>query len=177
MIFDWKNNKTDALRNGISEREVQCLNYTHITMTDTDSRVEGHTFRSFPRLEFEKGTEIVGCVFEDCTDLAFDECRIEGCTFRQVWSVTFQDCKVENSRFEKLYGDSGEIIELENSTLSHCAFEDVELRGESYLCGVYNKSMVGSCSFKKIRTDRDDGELFHCKKKKERKERKWGVSI
>lgn len=164
MIYDWKNNKAEALRGGVCVQEIQSLGYKKLTMGEENGRVVGHTFRGFPGLEFGQGVEIADCVFENCADLCFEGCGIKGCTFRNVWALTMQDCDVENTRFEKLRGDEVEIISLEESTLSHCAFEDIELKNGAYLGEGYGSALVDFCSFKNVRTDRADGKLFHCAK-------------
>ena len=160
MIYDWKSNKTEALENGMSAHDLG--GYMLVTMKSTNGCVKGHTFRNFHHLNFEEGTELVNCVFEDCINLSFDECKIKNCVFCRVESVELMDCEAIESRFEELLSDNGEILILTDSTLSDCAFVDVELRDESYLCEGYGSAWVERCSFKNIRTDRPDRELFRC---------------
>ena len=162
MIFDWNSSKPEALESGMRVHDL--CGYTLVTMKPTDGRVENHVFRNFHHLNIEEGAEIVNCVFEDCVNLSFDECKIKNCVFRRVASVELMDSEVFGTRFEKLASDNGEILILTDSTLSGCTFEDVALRDESYLCEGYGDAWVEDCSFKNIRTDRADRELFHCEK-------------
>jgi hypothetical protein len=160
MIFDWKNDKEVALANGIYKEKIYSV--TRITMKATDGVVAYHTFRNFEKLEFEDGTKIVDCVFEDCGDITFDECAIEGCTFKRVETVFLTRSSVNNCSFSELVCDNDLILSVEDTTIAQCRFDDVELRNNSYLCDGVGTSWVEQCNFSHIRSSRDDKEIIHC---------------
>ena len=160
MIFDWKNNKDEALANGIYERTI--LSVTDLMMGTADKLVAHHTFRNFDKLEFEEGTLILNCTFEDCGDITFDECRIESCTFARLNTVFFIRCGVTNSTFRELVCDNDMVVSLEDAEVSHCTFEDVELREGAYLCDGVGSSWIQHSRFSDVRTDREDKEIIIC---------------
>ncbi len=160
MVFDWKNNKEEAKENGIYEDEVKCLEYKRIVMKTSDGAVSNHTFRNFEQLEFEEGALIENCIFEDCGDITFNESRINNCTFKNIKTISSCSDKITNSTFCDLKCSSDLIISLESGTISHCTFENAELRKDSLLIDGVGDSCVKNCTFKDIRTDRYDGEII-----------------
>ena len=160
MIFDWKKNKEEALANGIYEKEIFTTIY--IKMKATNKVVAHHTFRNFDKLEFEEGTLIEDCVFEDCGTITFDECRIENCSFTRIDTIFSTRSNFTNSHFKELVCESDMVISLEDSEISHCSFEDVELREDSNLCDGVGTSWFEHSSFSNIRTSREDKEIIIC---------------
>lgn len=160
MIFDWKNNKEEALANGICEEDI--FSVVRVVMKSPNGEVSHQTFRNFCKLEFEEGTRIVDCVFEDCGDITFDECTIEGCSFKHIDTIFLTRSSVTGSRFHELVCDNDLIISLEDTTLSGCEFEDVVLCNDSYLCDGVGTSWIEGCKFVYIRTSREDKEIIHC---------------
>lgn len=160
MIFDWKNNKQEALKNGICEEQI--FSVTRIVMKATDGVVAHHTFRNFEKLEFEEGTRIEDCVFEDCGDITFDECKVDDCSFSRIETIFSARSNFTNSQFKELVCDNDMIISLEDSEISHCSFDDVELREDSYLCDGVGTSWIEHSSFSNIRTSREDKEIIIC---------------
>ncbi len=160
MIFDWKNSKEEALANGIYEKEIFTTIY--IMMKATNKVVAHHTFRNFEKLEFEEGTLIEDCVFEDCGTITFDECRIENCSFARIDTIFSTRSNFTNSNFRELVCENDMVISLEDSEISHCSFEDVELREDSYLCDGVGTSWIEHSSFSNIRTSREDKEIIIC---------------
>lgn len=160
MIFDWKNNKDDALQNGISEKQI--FSTTRITMCPKNKVVSNHTFRNFEQLEFEEGTLVKDCVFEDCGDITFDECRIDNCIFKNITTIFSVRSNFTNSEFRELICDNDMIISLEDSEISHCNFYEVELREDSYLCDGVGTSWIEYSKFSHIRTSREDKEIIIC---------------
>lgn len=160
MVFDWKNNKEEALANGI--KRVETFGQTQVVMTSVNGAVEGHTFRNFPELEFEDGAIITGCTFEDCGTISAYECNFHRCTFRRVEFVFSVRSKIINSKFCELICDNDMLISLEDSELKHCTFDDIELRGDSYLCDGVGDSWIKAGRFSNIRTSRADKEIANC---------------
>lgn len=160
MLFDWKNNKDEALENGIREEKV--LTTTYIMMNAPNKVVAHHTFRNFDKLDFEEGTLIEDCVFEDCGTISFDECRIENCSFVRVDTIFSARSNFTNSKFKELVCENDMVISLEDSEISHCRFEDVELREDSYLCDGIGTTWIEHSSFSNIRTSREDKEIIIC---------------
>ncbi len=160
MIFDWKNNKGEAILNGVFEDVVACLDYKRNYMKSPDGVVANHTFRNFEQIEFEEGALIENCVFENCGDITFNESRINNCTFKNIKTIFSRQDKITNSTFSDMKCSFDLIISLEDSTVSHCTFENVELRKDSVLIDGVGDSCVKDCTFKDIRTDRYDGKII-----------------
>ncbi len=158
MIFDWKNNKEEALANGVYEKNI--LSVGLVMMKTTNKVVAHHTFRNFEKLEFEEGTLIEDCIFEDCGTITFNECRIENCSFSRIEFIYSTDDCFSNSKFSKLVCDDDMLISLENTEITHCSFDDVELREDSYLCDGVGTAWIEHCSFSNIRTSREDKEII-----------------
>ena len=160
MIFDWKNNKEEALANGVYEKNI--LSVGLVMMKATKNVVAHHTFCNFEKLEFEEGTLIEDCIFEDCGTITFNECRIENCSFARIELIYSTDDCFSNSKFSELVCDDDTILALENTEITHCSFDDVELREDSYLCDGVGTSWIEHSSFSNIRTGRDDKEIIIC---------------
>ena len=160
MIFDWNNNKEEALANGIQDPSRSWGNYN--VMKATNKVVKNHVFRNFEKLKFEEETLVVDCVFENCKTIDFDECRIENCTFTRIDTIYATQSNFTNSKFKELVCDNSMVISLEDSDISHCSFEDVELKDDSYLCDGVGTSWLEHCSFSNIRTSREDKEIIFC---------------
>ena len=157
MIFDWKNNKEEAMENGIYVEEI--INIPRIVMSASEEVICGHTFRNFDTITFEEGTNIENCVFEDCGEINFNECEVDKCSFSKIDTIFAYDSNFTNSSFKELVCDNDMIISLEDSKISYCSFEDVELREESYLCEGVGESLIEHSSFSDIRTSREDKEI------------------
>lgn len=160
MVYDWKNNKDDALKNGIYEKKIYSV--VRITMAAENKVVAHHTFRNFEHLDFEEGTLIEDCIFENCGSISFDECRIDGCTFTHVDTIFTVHSNITNSQFKELVCDNDMIISLEDSEISYCNFDDIELCNDSYLCDGVGTSLIEHSSFSHIRTSREDKEIIIC---------------
>jgi hypothetical protein len=61
-----------------------------------------------------------------------------------------------------LWTDNHCVIRLEDGSISGCAFKDVRIENNSYLCDAVGDVYVSNCKFKHIRTDRKDKNVFHC---------------
>ena len=160
MVFDWKNNKEEALANGIYEKTD--FSTVKVMMSATGKVVAHHTFRNFEKLAFEEGTLIVDCRFEDCGTIDLDACRIENCSFTRTDMIFVIQSNVTNSKFQELVCHDELVIGLEDSQISYCSFEDVELREDSYLCSAVGACGIDNSSFSNIRTSREDKEIVIC---------------
>ena len=162
MVFDWQNNREEALANGI--RECRVFSTKLITMTASNNVVAHHTFRNFSKLAFEEGTLIEDCIFENCADITIDGCRVDNCTFRCVDLISFIYSNVTNSRFCDLTGGNvnDAVLLLEDGELNHCTFENITLQNDSFLCSGSGSPWIEHCDFSKIRTSRADREIILC---------------
>lgn len=102
MVVDWKVNKDEALRNGVEIRKL--FSTEEIFFCCKTGSCNNTVFRNFPKLNIE-GIALVGCRFEDCGDIALDECSVESFTIRCVESLLMRDCKVTGSTFAELSCD------------------------------------------------------------------------
>ncbi len=160
MIFDWKNNKEEAIRNGISEK--QNLGSARIIMNADAGVVSGHTFLNFPTLEFEKGSLIKDCIFENCKNITFDDFRVDSCKFKNAGFIFCRESKFTNSTFSDLFCDDDTLICLDYSDISYCNFNNIRLTDDSILIDGASNSLIEHCTFSDIKTERSDGEIILC---------------
>lgn len=160
MIFDWKNNKEEALKNGICEERI--FNVSRLVMHAGNEEVTNHTFRNFSKLEFEDGTKVLNCTFENCERVAFDECEVDACTFHCIETIDFVRTNVKNSSFCDITCENDMVISLEDSKMSHCAFKDIALKNDSYLFDGTKDAWIEYCEFSQIQTSRVDREIANC---------------
>ena len=158
MILDWKNNKEEALANGISEKEKIGVYYVLME----GSLVENYTFRNFENLEFEEDAFIKNCVFENCGSLTFDCCTLENCNFSHIDTIYAVDTSLNNSQFKELECSNDAVLCLEDSVISHCVFDNITLTNDAYLCDGVGGCLIEECSFSDIKTSRQDREIANC---------------
>ena len=158
MVFDWKNNREEALENGIYEKHI--FSGPYIMMRADNGVVAGHTFINFEKLEFEEGTSVEDCVFENCGDITFDESKAENCIFTDVDTIFSTRSNFKNCKFKDIVGDRGCAISMEDGEITGCSFENIKLMDEAYLIEGYGEAWVENCTFKDIQTTREDRKLF-----------------
>lgn len=161
MVLDWKENRDFALQNGIKVNTVVFGSTPEILLEASSGIFENCTFRNFHQLHINDIC-VKGCTFEDCGTIYVDEGLISGCTFRRVSDIVVTSCDIRESHFVELRGKTEQIIALEDGEISHCTFDDIELRNGTYLCDAVGDVSVEHCNFTNCRTDREDRELFHC---------------
>lgn len=159
MLYDW-NNKVEALNNGITEDQL--FGTPRIRFHAENGSVKNHTFRNFPRLEFEEDMLITDCIFENCGSIIFDECRVDSCAFSHLDTIFLTNSVVSNCKFTDLSCDNDTLISLEASKIHHCAFDKIYLTNEAFLCDGVGDCWIDHCSFTNIQTDRQDHELVNC---------------
>ena len=161
MVFDWKNNRDEALRNGIEEKDT-VFGSIKILMSASDGEVCDCVFRNFPTLAFEDNIEIDGCTFENCGELLFEDALVKKCTFSQVEAISFIDTKVKKCVFRDMIGKENEVISLQDSSISQCTFENIMLFEDAYLCDGVGTTWIEECTFKNVATTREDLEITNC---------------
>ena len=165
MLYDWKENRTMALSNGITEEDTGSDN-TVMRLTSDCSVNYGNTFRNFSRIKFQK-QRIEHCVFEDCDLIIMEDCIINDCIFENTNIVKAVSSTISNSRFRDItctFSDS--IIVIEQCDIINCTFEKLKLYNKSYLIDADIASWVEACTFTDIQSSRFDKALIHTSQKK-----------
>ena len=158
MIFDWKNNKEEALANGIHEEKIYSV--TELKLKTQNGAVAHHTFRNFDDLEFEEGASIEDCIFENCGRVTVGECEVKSCIFTDV-EILSRNSNFTDCTFNKIVCHDDCVISMEDGEISGCSFENIKLFEDSYLIEGFGDAWVEKCEFKDIQTERDDHEIFH----------------
>lgn len=160
-IIDWNDKESMKAAAGIIKYTSNpLLPVPEVCLFSKTGELKDLLFRNFPKLNAEEKS-LKSCVFENCGYLSFENCELTVCTFFSNDTVDFTDSNVRGANFQHICSCHGEPIILEDAVLSGCFFADISLANKSYLCVGYGKSLVELCTFHKIRTDRDDKELFH----------------
>jgi hypothetical protein len=159
MVFDWINNREEALRNGIEERDLFAI---EPTMTTKDGVVKNHTFRNFDTLTFDENVKIEDCVFEDCRIITIDTCSVNRCEFVNSGVIFLRDAEVIESTFKDSISDADTLVSLEDSIIRGCTFQNIKLLNDSYLCDGVGNSWIESTCFNNISTGRQDCEIINC---------------
>jgi len=116
---------------------------------------------SFTGCAYVSSTEISGSTFTDCGEVSADNGYFRDCDFIHVKTVFATSSDIDSCRFQKIREDTeddGSII-LDDCKITHCSFDDVELRNNSYLVDGRGDACVEYCQFTNCRTDRGDGEI------------------
>ena len=109
------------------------------------------------------GVDISGSTFTDCKSVTADGGYFKNCDFIRVKGISALDSDIENCRFQKIRGDVEDdgVVFLDDGKVTHCSFDDVELRNSSYLIKGFGNSCVECCQFTNCRTDREDLAICH----------------
>lgn len=118
---------------------------------------------SFTGCLYIDGSEIRDSTFTDCKDIIANSGYIRNCNFIHVNSVQALAADVDSCHFRRIENDSeyGGCIYIEDCKITHCSFDDVELRNGSYLIEGVGDTCVEYCQFTNCRTTRDDLEICH----------------
>lgn len=118
---------------------------------------------SFAGCAYIAGTGIRDSTFTDCKDIIANGVCIRNCNFTHVNSVQALVADVDSCHFRKIENDSEDegCIYIDDCKITHCSFDDVELRNGSYLIEGVGDACVEYCQFINCRTDRDDLEICH----------------
>lgn len=157
MIFDWKYNKDEALKSGLFEEHV--FGTDNVLVKADNGVVANHTFYNFDNLTFDGEILIENCIFENCTDIIFDECQINNCSFKQIETIFATRSSFTNSEFSELVCEEDTIVVLDDSEISHCSFDNIELLEDSSLCNGTGDSWIEYTSFSNIRTSDEYQEI------------------
>lgn len=127
---------------------------------------------------------VTDCVIGDCADISvgsasdssFSDCehiyiihQSRNCAFTRVKFIRLGlFCTMDNCEFYWMKCDTKDkgIVEVGGcNTITHCSFDDVELRNGSYLFWSWSPSIdestIEHCQFTNCRTDRADLKIYH----------------
>ena len=166
MIFDWKNNKKEALKNGIVMEQI--LGVTRIIMKTSDGAVSHHTFRNFSKLEFEDDSRIEQCMFEDCGEISACDGIFQACEFHHVDSIFGHYTDFINCHFQNC-SSIGPLLTIDSTGgVDECVFENITAQGEDgyIIFSVYNKKSdvkeIKNCKFIHWHTENPDNDISYC---------------
>lgn len=124
-------------------------------------RVSDVQFLNFPKTTIT-GLHFTNCTFVNCEKLVLNQCDLLECTFREIGEIVADECQFTQCEFTDLHTDINPLLEIWDTTLRCCAFRNIVVQDETYLCDSNPDSRVENCKFEKCWTDRDDYELFIC---------------
>lgn len=159
IVLDW-NKKEDALKSGII-KEDRTYGGCRISVEAPKNLLKNIVFRNFEEL-FIENTRISECGFENCVRLNISECKVDDCTFDRTGFISADCTDFSDSHFCNSTCWTDPLISIENGNFSRCSFENIELHGRGYLIEAWGDVWVDYCDFKNIRSENEDGELFHC---------------
>ena len=89
--------------------------------------------------------------------------------------VTAQSADIDSCKFQKLRYDTEDegVVVIEDCKVTHCSFDDVELRNGSYLIDGIGDACVEYCQFSNCRTDQVDGEICRGKIETGKWRKRW----
>ena len=160
MIFDWKNNKEEAIKNGICERNI--FGVIKISLEVPSDEVSDHIFRNFEKLEFDEGTTLTNCTFENCKELTFNYSDISNCSFTDVSFIFSRHTTYKKSTFSNITSLHESVFCLEDCNIKRCSFENITLTDDAYLVDGTSECIIENCTFSDIKTERSDGEIILC---------------
>lgn len=138
-------------------------NLDNCTFKNITGKIEVDTISdcSFTGCAYVNSAEISGSTFTDCGEVSADNGYFRNCDFIHVKTVFATSSDIDSCRFQKIREDTEDdgVIILEDCKITHCSFDDVELRNGSYLVDGTGDTCVEYCQFTNCRTDRDDGEI------------------
>ena len=153
MVIDFKNRNYGDNPHGV--------NVVDGVITASDRLIEGVTFCNFPRIT-AICYDFKNCVFEDCNQISLTVGQIESCRFHRVEMLRLENSNLQNCELRHLWADRNCVIRLEDGSISGCAFKDIRLENNAYLCDAVGDVWIGNCKFSYVRTDRKDKKLVRC---------------
>ncbi len=157
-----------------NKAEMDKCTFKSITGKIETAMITNCTFTDCANIESEK---ISGSTFTDCGHIAVDAENgyIRNCDFTRVKAVFATLSDIDSCKFRKLKGDVEDdgIILLEDCKITHCSFDDVELRNGSYLIDGVGDACVEYCQFANCRTDQNDGEICRGKIETGKRGKRW----
>ena len=156
VFIDWNEGLEAILKKGVSVTSV-------FGREEWTLDIQDHCFvRNFPSLTV-KNAHLTDCIFVNCGQITLEEGTAVRCVFADVKTIFLDNTKVFDSNFRDLHCEEGGlIISMEDSILSGCRFFDIRLENDNYLADGVGDCLVEKCDFKRVCTDREDGELFTC---------------
>ena len=154
-------------------------NMVNCTFKNITGKIEANTISgcSFTGCVSIDGEKISGSTFTDCGSITVnaENGYFRNCDFIHVKSVFATSSDIDSCRFQKIRGDVEDdgVIFLEDCKITHCSFDDVELRNGAYLVSGTGDACVEYCQFTNCRTDRDDGEICHGEIETGKWQKKW----
>ena len=142
-------------------------NIDNCTFKNITGKIEVNTISgcSFTGCAYVSGAKISSSIFTDCGSVSSENeggC-IRNCDFIHVEAVFATWSDIDSCRFKKIQcALEGEgAIFIEDCKITHCSFDDVELRNGSYLVEGAGDACIEYCQFNNCLTDRDDLEICH----------------
>lgn len=151
-----------------SELDLICFDVANIdncTFKNITGKIEVDTISgcSFTGCAYIGGTKISSSTFTDCGSVSSENegGYIRNCDFVHVKAVFATGSDIDSCKFREIGCDTEDdgVIFIEDCKITHCSFDDVELRNGSYLVNGSGDACVEYCQFTNCRTDRDDGEI------------------
>lgn len=156
VTIDWNDGRETLLESGVSVTDI--LGTEEWTLDIQDHCI----VQNFPSLKV-KNAHLNDCIFVNCGQLTLEEGTAVRCVFAETDTIFLDNTKVYDSVFRDLSCDHGGfIIGMEDSSLSGCQFVDITLYNDNYLADGIGDCLIETCCFERIRTDREDNELFTC---------------
>lgn len=140
-------------------------NLDNCTFKNIIGKIEVDTISgcSFTGCTYVNSAEISGSTFTDCGEVSADNGYFRNCDFIHVKTIVATSSDIDSCRFQKIKNEDedGYTISIQDCKITHCSFDDVELRNGSYLVDGSGDTCVEYCRFTNCRTDRDDLEICH----------------
>lgn len=107
------------------------------TFENIIGRIEADTISncSFTGCASIESPDIIGSTFTDCKSITANSGCFRDCDFIHVGDVSALSSDVDSCRFKNIENDKEDegVIFLKDCKITHCSFDDVELRNNSYL--------------------------------------------
>ena len=155
-VIDWKDGREKILNNGMSVQK---------TFSEEEwvlERQEHCLVRNFPKV-IVKDASLNDCIFENCDTVELMDGTATKCVFAGGGAVWMNSVKMSDCNFQGMHGRTGSsIVDMDDSSISGCSFSDIQIVDDNYLIDGIGDCTVEKCSFERVRSEREDGELFFC---------------
>jgi len=162
---------------GLDLIRFDVANIDNCTFKNITGKIEVDTISgcSFTGCAYVTGTKISTSSFTDCGSVSAGSGYFRNCEFVHVKAVFATSSDIDNCKFQKVREDTEDdgAILIEDCKITHCSFDDVELRNGSYLIEGVGDACVEYCQFTNCRTDRENLGLCHGKVESGKLRKKW----
>lgn len=126
------------------------------------------TFKNFPNLRVEQEITFVNCIFENCSQVAFEGCCLQNCTFKNVNCIEGHTTDFDGCTFTGCCSQ-GPLLTIDTKgKISHCNFDSITaLGGDGYVIDAVYKTKedvqsIEHCTFFDCQVESEDGTLCSC---------------